>query len=37
MAGHGNYDTDPKTFQDVRDGIPVTKQRRFDVYRDINE
>lgn len=28
---------DPQAMQDARDGIPVTKQRRFDVYRDVAE
>ncbi|KAG6910877.1 hypothetical protein DXG01_006560 [Tephrocybe rancida] len=27
-------DIDPKTFTEARAGIPVTMQRRFDVYRD---
>ncbi|XP_006463431.1 hypothetical protein AGABI2DRAFT_194259 [Agaricus bisporus var. bisporus H97] len=30
-------DLDPQVMQDARDGIPVTKQRRFDVYRDVAE
>ncbi|TFY50322.1 hypothetical protein EVJ58_g11098 [Rhodofomes roseus] len=28
---------DPKTFHDARAGIPVTVQRRFDVYADVSE
>lgn len=28
---------DPKTFNDARAGIPVTVQRRFDVYPDVSE
>ncbi|KAH9914697.1 carbon-nitrogen hydrolase [Fomitopsis serialis] len=28
---------DPKTFHDARAGIPVTVQRRFDVYPDVSE
>jgi len=27
---------DPKTFDDARAGIPVTIQRRFDVYPDVS-
>lgn len=27
---------DPEPFQSVRAGIPVTRQRRFDVYPDVN-
>lgn len=27
---------DPKTFEDARSGIPVTQQRRFDVYPDVS-
>jgi omega-amidase len=27
---------DPKAFGDARAGIPVTKQRRFDVYPDVS-
>jgi len=27
---------DPKTFDDARAGIPVTVQRRFDVYPDVS-
>jgi hypothetical protein len=27
---------DTKTFQDARMGIPVSKQRRFDVYPDVS-
>ncbi|KIY69615.1 carbon-nitrogen hydrolase [Cylindrobasidium torrendii FP15055 ss-10] len=27
---------DPKTFEDARAGIPVTQQRRFDVYPDVS-
>jgi omega-amidase len=27
---------DPKSFEDARSGIPVTKQRRFDVYPDVS-
>lgn len=30
-------DTDPKTFNDARAGIPVTVQRRFDVYLDVSK
>jgi omega-amidase len=29
--------TDPKTYEDARAGIPVTRQRRFDVYRDVSQ
>lgn len=28
---------DPKVFQDARAGIPVTTQRRFDVYSDVSK
>ena len=28
-------DINPDYMQQVRDGIPITKQRRFDVYRDV--
>lgn len=28
--------TDTKTFNDARAGIPVTIQRRFDVYPDVS-
>ncbi|KAG6327181.1 hypothetical protein ID866_11908 [Astraeus odoratus] len=28
---------DPSTFQEARAGIPVTTQRRFDVYPDVSE
>ncbi|KAF9459579.1 carbon-nitrogen hydrolase [Collybia nuda] len=30
-------DIDPKIFQDARAGIPVTTQRRFDVYPDVSK
>ncbi|OJT14224.1 Omega-amidase NIT2-A [Trametes pubescens] len=29
--------TDPKTFEEARAGIPVTTQRRFDVYPDVSK
>ncbi|KAJ3726312.1 carbon-nitrogen hydrolase [Lentinula raphanica] len=29
-------DVDPKVFDEARAGIPVTKQRRFDVYPDVS-
>ncbi|OAX40808.1 carbon-nitrogen hydrolase [Rhizopogon vinicolor AM-OR11-026] len=34
MIVHANIDPEP--LQSVRSGIPVTKQRRFDVYPDVN-
>ncbi|KAF8831550.1 hypothetical protein HHX47_DHR1000470 [Lentinula edodes] len=30
------FDTDPVVFNEARGGIPVTKQRRFDVYPDVS-
>ncbi|THH27621.1 hypothetical protein EUX98_g6562 [Antrodiella citrinella] len=30
-------DIDPQVFTDARTGIPVTRQRRFDVYPDVSE
>jgi len=30
-------DIDPKVFQEARAGIPVTTQRRFDVYPDVSQ
>lgn len=30
-------DIDPEVFDYARDGIPVTKQRRFDVYPDVSQ
>ena len=39
--GHGfsliNFFPDPQVLFDARSGIPVTTQRRFDVYKDIAE
>ena len=29
--------TDPKVFDEARAGIPVTTQRRFDVYPDVSK
>jgi hypothetical protein len=29
--------TEPRTMEDARNGIPVTMQRRFDVYADVNQ
>ena len=29
--------TDPKVFEEARAGIPVTTQRRFDVYPDVSQ
>jgi omega-amidase len=29
--------TDPKPFTEARAGIPVTTQRRFDVYPDVSQ
>lgn len=29
-------DTDPEMMEDARSGIPVTRQRRFDVYPDVS-
>lgn len=29
--------TDPKVFEEARAGIPVTTQRRFDVYPDVSK
>lgn len=29
--------TDPKTFEEARAGIPVSTQRRFDVYPDVSK
>jgi hypothetical protein len=29
-------DIDPKTMESARAGIPVTTQRRFDVYQDVS-
>lgn len=31
----GNKDTDPSVMEETRAGIPVTVQRRFDVYKDV--
>jgi len=28
---------EPRTMEDARNGIPVTMQRRFDVYADVNQ
>ena len=30
-------DTDPKAMEDARAGIPVTTQRRFEVYPDVSK
>lgn len=30
-------DIDPGYMEEVRDAIPVTKQRRFDVYSDVSK
>ncbi|OJA19744.1 hypothetical protein AZE42_01518 [Rhizopogon vesiculosus] len=35
MIVHANID--PKTFDSAKAGIPITKQRRFDVYVDVGE
>lgn len=32
-----NLRPDPKPFDDARAGIPVTTQRRFDVYSDVSK
>lgn len=31
-----NDDADAQLLTDARAGIPVTSQRRFDVYKDVN-
>lgn len=30
-------DVEPKVLEDARKGIPVTIQRRFDVYKDVSQ
>jgi omega-amidase len=39
-AGHEEeiitVDIDPETFTSTRAGIPVTRQRRFDVYSEVS-
>ena len=31
------HETDPKVMEEARAGIPVTKQRRFEVYPDVSK
>lgn len=37
VSHHSSASIDPKLFNDARAGIPVTTQRRFDVYSDVSK